>query len=287
MTRFSGYSICSLRGALRVTIARYVFFPVLLLLGCFCWGMAQNPAQPPSRSLPQAPPQASATKDLPPDEIIRQFSSKETEFYEAWMGYSYHQTAQVQVLSVNGMPKQEKMTIISNIVFSDDGRRDVQIVRRAGDLRSVIFTNDDEEVINNLQPFALTSKELPLYDLSYQGRERIDEIGCYVFSVKPKSIKPGRFYFEGKIWVDDRDLQIVRTVGKPVPQKKNTQFPDFETIRQMIDNKYWFPVWTHAESDLHFQRDTVRIEETITYEDYKQFGSKTKIQFETKPPELR
>jgi len=193
------------------------------------------------------------------------------------MQYTYHQTADIRVLAVNGSPRNEAMKIISNIVFTDDGRRDVQIVRRAGDLHSVIFTMDDEEVINNLQPFALTEKELPEYDLSYLGKEKVDELSCYVFSVKPKSIKTGKFYFEGKIWVDDRDLQIVRTVGKPVPQKKNTQFPAFETIRQMIDNKYWFPVWTHADSELHFQRDNVHIEETISYEDYKRFASKVNI----------
>jgi hypothetical protein len=145
----------------------------------------------------------------------------------------------------------------------------------------VVYTPEDEEVINNLQPFALTEKELPLYNLTYQGKEKVDELDCYVFSVSPKSIKGKKMYFEGKIWVDDRDLQIVRTVGKPVPQKKNgNQFPDFETIRQMIDKQYWFPVWTHADSRLHFEGDTVRIEETITYEDYKRFASKTSIQFE-------
>ncbi len=234
---------------------------------------AEPAAQQPSKSIP------TGDRNLSPDEIIRAFSAKETEFYEAWMQYAYRQSADVRVLSVNGSPRQEVMTIISNIVFNDDGRRDVQIIRRAGDLHSVIFTNDDEEVINNLQPFALTEKELPLYDLKFEGKEKVDELSCYVFSVKPKAIKSGRFYFEGKIDVDDRDLQIVRTVGRPVPQKKNTQFPAFETIRQMIDNQYWFPVWTHADSELHFQRDNVHIEETITYADYKRFGSKTNIKF--------
>ena len=233
---------------------------------------------------PDASAQVGAKKELTPDEIIKEFSTKETEFYEAWKEYTYHQVAEVQVLSVNGMPKDEKMTIISDIVFRDDGTREVRVTRRAGDLHSVIFTLQDEEVINNLQPFALTDKELPLYDLSYVGKDRVDELTCYVFSVKPKSIKGGRMYFEGKIWVDDRDLQIVRTIGKPVPQKKNTQFPDFETVRQYIDNKYWFPVWTHAESDLRFDKDTVRIEETISYEKYKRFGSKATIQFGVPKP---
>ncbi len=221
-------------------------------------------------------------KDLSPDEIIRAFSAKETEFYEAWMEYTYHQKADLRVLSVNGTPKKEEMVTTSDIVFKDDGTRDIQITRRAGDLRSVVYTPEDEEVINNLQPFALTEKELPQYDLTYIGKEKVDELNCYVFSVKPKTLKSGKMYFEGKIYVDDGDLQIVRTVGKPVPQKKNNQFPDFETIRQMVDGKYWFPVWTHAESRLHFDRDTVHIDETITYSDYKHFASSTKIQYGVK-----
>ena len=224
---------------------------------------------------------AAPAKDLAPEEIIRKFSAKETEFYEAWMEYTYHQTAEVRVLSVNGIPKREMMTTISDVVFKDDGTREVAVRRRAGDLRSVVYTMEDEDVINNLQPFALTEKELPLYNLSYQGKQRVDELNCYVFSVTPKNLKGNRLFFEGKIWVDDQDLQIVRTVGKPVPQKKNNLFPDFETIRQMIDNKYWFPVWTHAESDLHFSSDVIRIAETITYEDYKRFASKATIKFDT------
>jgi hypothetical protein len=269
-----------------VKCANCLVLHAFLFLGSL--GLAQTPPQPqpPVRSQPpadQQPPTAEK-KNLTPEEIIKQFSTKESEFYGAWKEYTYHQTAEVRVVSVNGVPKREKMTIISDIVFKDDGTREVRVVRRAGDLRSVIFTREDEEIIDNLQPFALTDKELPLYNLNYEGREKVDELTCYVFSVKPKTIKSGRFYFEGKIWVDDQDLQIVRTMGKPVPQKKNTQFPAFETIRQTIDGKYWFPVWTHSDSELHFQTDNVRIEETITYEDYKRFGSKATIQFESTKP---
>ncbi len=240
---------------------------------------AQSPAQ--TEPEKQAKPQVSASpgKTLAPEEIIRAFAAKETEFYEAWMQYTYHQSADLRVLSVNGVPKKEEMVTISDVVFKDDGTRDILVVRRAGGLRSVVYTPQDEEVINNLQPFALTEKELPEYDLTYEGKEKVDELNCHVFSVKPKAIKKGKMYFEGRIWVDDEDLQVVRTLGRPVPQKKDNQFPQFETIRQMIDNKYWFPVWTHAESELHFQTDTVHIDETITYSDYKRFASDTKIQY--------
>ena len=128
-----------------------------------------------------------------------------------------------------------------------------------------------------MHPFALTAKEIPLYILKYQGKEKIDELNCHVFSVKPKKINKGKMYFEGKIYVDDQDLQIVKTVGKAVPQTAQNQFPEFETIRQMVDGKYWFPVWTHADSRLYFPGNTVRIEETITYDDYKMFSTKTRI----------
>jgi hypothetical protein len=83
-------------------------------------------------------------------------------------------------------------------------------------------------------------------------------------------------YFEGKIWVDDQDLQIVRTVGKAVPQSKANQFPEFETIRQLIDGKYWFPMWMHADSRMRYPESTIRIEETITYAKYEDTRTPTK-----------
>jgi hypothetical protein len=223
-------------------------------------------------------------KELTPEEIIRKFSAKETEFYEAWKQYYYYQTAEFQVLAVDGQPIHEKMTTITEVVFNDNGTRDIKVLRRAGGIFSVVLTPEDEEVVNNLQPFAFTEKELPQYDLTFEGKEKVDELTCYVFSVAPKTIQKGKMYFQGKIWVDDQDLQIVRTFGKPVPQTKKEQYPKFETIRQIIDKKYWFPVWTHGESTLHFgdkgDRKDVRIEQTVTYERYKRFDTDTKIHYE-------
>jgi hypothetical protein len=225
-----------------------------------------------------------AGKDLTPEQIIQKFAEKETEFYEAWMQYTYTQTASIRILSVDGASQKEGMTIISEVIFKDDGTREVRPIRRSGRLRSVLFTEEDKEIIDNINPFALTMKELPLYKLKYEGKEKVDELECYVFSVKPKDTKRGRFYFEGKIWVDDLDLQVVRTVGKAVPQSRENQFPEFETIRQMIDGKYWFPAWTHADSKLRFPGQTVRVEETITYDNYKKFTSKATILFGSPNP---
>jgi hypothetical protein len=219
-------------------------------------------------------------KDPAPEEIIRKFAAKETELYEAWKQYTYRQTAEVRILAVDGVPINEKMTTISDIVFNDNGTRDIKVLRRAGGIFSLQYTQEDEAVINNLQPFALTEKELPQYDLTYEGKAKVDELTCYVFSVAPQTPQKKKMYFQGKIWVDDQDLQIVRTFGKPVIPSSKEQHPKFETIRQMIDKKYWFPVWTHGESTLHFEdHRTARMEQTITYENYKRFGSDIKIQY--------
>jgi hypothetical protein len=228
----------------------------------------------------QSKNKAGAKNDAQAEEIIKKFTEKETEFYEAWKQYTYTQNTAVKILSVNGEPiKNESLSITSEVVFDDDGEREIKVVRERGRLKNVRFTDDDRQIINNMNPFALTADELPLYKLKYMGKEKVDELDCFVFSVQPKSIRQNHLYFDGKIWVDDRDYQVVRTVGKPVPQTGETQFPEFETLRQIVDNKYWFPVWTHANSVLHFSDKDVKIEETITYEDYKKFGTSTKIEF--------
>ena len=221
----------------------------------------------------QKPDQKPAQKNLQPDEIIKAFTAKESEFYNAWINYYYRQVASIKVLSVDGAPANEAMTLVFDVVFLDDGTREVKLTERTGRLRSVMWTPDDQDVITNYQPFALTTKDLPDYNLNYEGKERVDELDTYVFSVRPRTTKNGKFYFQGKIWVDDADLQIVRTVGKVVPQTQDSQFPEFETLRQLVDKKYWFPVWSHANSVLDFRNNRVRIEETITYEGFKQFKS--------------
>ncbi|MBI4464335.1 MAG: hypothetical protein HY647_06480, partial [Acidobacteria bacterium] len=128
---------------------------------------------------------------------------------------------------------------------------------------------------------------------SYLGPQRVDELDTYVFAVKPRTMEAGQRYFEGQIWVDERDYQIVKTYGKAVPdiRKKGQEnlFPRFETIRQQVDGKYWFPVWTGADDTLHFSTGSVRIRMLVRYENYKQFRSTIKVTYGDevdKPPSL-
>ena len=149
-------------------------------------------------------------------------------------------------------------------------------------LRNIQLTPEDEQDLRHVQPFVLTTGEIGEYDIRYLGKQNADEIPCYVFAVKPKKMVQGKRYFEGQIWVDDRDLQIVKTYGKGVGLLKkgsDNQFPKFETYREQVDGKYWFPTYTTANDTLHFQSGPQRIKMTVKYEDYKRFEGRSTIQF--------
>ncbi len=243
---------------------------------------------------------AADNKDVNPEEIIQKFAAKEAEFSQARNNYTYRQSVKIQELDSGGNPTAGKWEEVSDIIFSPEGRRGEKVVYApVATLQRIQLTPEDVADLRNVQPFVLTTTEIPEYNIAFLGKEKVDEIGCYSFSVKPKSLKPGKRYFEGQIWVDDRDLQIVKTYGKGVGElkagsSKNQAFPKFETYREQIDGKYWFPTYTHADDTLRFKNgDNVRIRMTVKYQDYKRYEGRSTIKYgdivdeTTKPPEKK
>jgi outer membrane lipoprotein-sorting protein len=194
---------------------------------------------------------SSLAADLAPAEIIRRFASRESEFKQARQAYTYRTRMIVQILDGRGNVAEERRMLIETY-FTGEGKREQRTLEDEGRLQSVMMTQEDIDDAANIQPFVLTAEDLPAYNVEYLGKEKADELDTYAFSIKPKHIDKGKRYFEGKIWVDDRDLQIVKSDGRAVPQTRDNKFPRFETIRQVIDKKYWFPVWTMADEQLTF-----------------------------------
>jgi hypothetical protein len=228
-----------------------------------------------------------------PDEIIQKFAAKEAEFAQARNNYTYTQHVKMEELDASGNPSGGKWEEITDIIFTPDGKRSERVkYAPVQTLRNIILTPEDVQDLRNVQPFVLTTPEIPEYDIKYLGREKVDEIGCYAFSVKPKKLVQGKRYFEGQIWVDDRDLQIVKTYGKGVgviKKSSDNQFPKFETYREQVDGKYWFPTYTHADDTLHFKSgENVHIRMTVKYQDYKKYEGKSTIRYgdvvDEKPP---
>jgi hypothetical protein len=228
------------------------------------------------------------------EDIIAKFAAKEADFQRARSNYTYRQTARVQELDEGGTPVG-KWEMVSDIIFTPEGKRTEKVVRAPmATLRNLQLDPGDIQDLRDVQPFVLTTEQLPKYFVRYIGREQVDEIGCYVFAVKPKKLESGQRYFEGQVWVDDRDLQIVKTFGRGVGLLRkgaDNQYPKFETYREQIDGKYWFPTYTIANDTLQFQTGPQKIKMMVKYEDYKQFKSDITIKYgdevkdETKKPE--
>jgi hypothetical protein len=221
------------------------------------------------------------------DEIVQKFAAKEKQFKTAREQYTYRQSVTVQTLdgdTVDGEYKQ-----VDDILFDDKGKRlDEVVFAPQSTLQRIQMTREDFDDINRRMPFVLTSDEIPDYQILYAGKQKEDELGTYVFDIAPKQIDKNKRYFQGRIWVDDHDFQIVKTYGKNVPdigvgKKRGGQenlFPNFTTWRQQIDNKYWFPVYTKVDDELHFSSGDVHVRQVVKYSNYKRFGSNVKITYE-------
>jgi hypothetical protein len=238
----------------------------------------QSAAQPADAG-PMTKPAASGIRKDPPaqpvDQIIQTFAQHEAEFKQERDNFTYTQDFVIQTIGPGDEPDGEyRMT--TDITYTQDGKRNENITYAPPPtLERISLSEQDLDDIRNVQPFVLTTAELPKYDVSYVGREKVDEIGTYVFDVAPKKIEKNQRYFQGRIWVDDRDLEIVKTDGKAVPDihkgDNENIFPRFVTYRENIEGHYWFPTYTRSDDTLHFQSGPVRIRMSVRYKDYKRF----------------
>jgi hypothetical protein len=261
------------------TRSSFLLFAAILLLAGI--GLAQ-----------EGPLNTDQPQGVTPQQIIDKFAAKEKEFKAARDLYTFRQDVKVQTLDGHTVKGEYHETF--DVTYDDQRRRLEQVVFAPQstldqDENGIQMSPEDLQDIRHLLPFVLTSEEIPEYDILYVGQQQEDELHCYVFDIAPKKIENKKRYFQGRIWVDDKDLQIVKTSGKTVPdiRKKNNEnlFPKFTTWREQVDGRYWFPAYTLADDTLHFKLNDVHIREIIKYTDYKRFGTQTTITYEGKEVE--
>src|SRR6266446_699519 len=207
------------------------------------------------------------------DAIVRAFTAKETHFRQALNTYAFKRDALVQTIGMGGQVTGEYHRV-SYFTFNDQGERFEKInFFPMPTLTEINITAQDLEDLGGVNPFALEASKLNAYTFKYVGKEKIDELDLYVFDVgprvapDPKKIKDR--YFQGRIWVDTQDLQIVKARGKGVPEDKNNKYPTFETYREQIDGKYWFPTYSYADDELTFGNgNVVRMRLLVKYTDF-------------------
>ena len=224
---------------------------------------------------------------VPPEQIIKQFAAKESEFQQALNHYTYQRTAKVETIDDDNKVDGQYYEV-DDVVFDPSGARTEKVVfAPQNTLTRVLMSPSDLQDIQRGYPFVLTAEDIGQYDVKYVGKQHVDEIDCYVFDVSPKVIEKKKRYLLGRIWVDTTDLQIVVTNGRMVPDdtRKGSEdlHPPFMTWRAQVDGHYWFPVYTKGEGILSFAgghgylAQDVHIRDTVKYSKYQRFGSTTKI----------
>lgn len=224
---------------------------------------------------------------IKPEEIIKRFAAKESEFNKALNNYTYRRTVKLQEYDEDEKVDGEYFEV-DDVMFDSTSRRTEHVVLAPTiSLKQISMSPSDLQDIQHNLSLLLTTEEISNYDIKYVGKQAVDEIDCYVFDVAPKNIDKKKRYLLGRVWVDAEAMQIVVTNGRIVPDdtRKGHEdlHPPFMTWRQQVDGHYWFPVYTIGEGVLHFaggngyMAQDVHIRQTIKYSDYKQFHADVKI----------
>jgi hypothetical protein len=220
---------------------------------------------------PEPPP-------VPPEEIIRRFAAKEDEMLRASLGYGFQKSVRLEEIGPDGKPAGQ-VEIVTQQFFGPDGKRYEKTVRRAKPtLHFLQVERGDSDLIVSTPLFPLTTSQLPKYEITFQGKQPLDELSTYIFAVKPRALDRAHAYFSGVVWVDEQDLVIVKTIGKWVTETGDVTssalpFAVFETYRQQVGKNLWFPAYSRSDETIPQDKTTLPIRIIIRWTDYTPAGS--------------
>ncbi len=215
------------------------------------------------------------------DRIIKKFTQNEGLFRQALNVYAFNRYATVSTVGMGGQITGTYRRD-SFLTFSDSGQRFERILLApVSTLTEIEISATDIENLGGIDPFAIEPKVVDQYKFTYLGKEKIDELSLHVFDVAPKVMpdpKKGEGkYFQGRVWVDDEDLMIVKSKGKAVPEDKE-RFATIETFRENVDGKYWFPSYSTSDDELVFKSgQAVKMRIRVRYKDYRVGRTDVKI----------
>ena len=228
-----------------------------------------------STKFPAPPPAAKPDPPtLPPDEIIRRFAAKEDEMVRAIKGYTFQKDVRVQEIGPANKPAGQ-IDIVTQLRITPDGRMfEKPVSRQPSTLHYLDLQRGDSEILVPAPMFPLTTAMLPKYEITYGGKQPLDELTAYYFTIKPRALERARAYFSGVVWVDVQDLVIVKTIGKWVKETGDVTAADapftvFETYRQQVGKNLWFPSYSRSDETLESGDVHVPVRIIVKYSDFK------------------
>jgi len=285
-----------LRSLTLCTLLATIFFVAFAALGAplFAQEAPQGPIAPPpehhvtrigNEPTPPAPP------SLPEAEIISRFAHKEDEYLQTRLRFTYRKTVRIQEFGLDGKPSGEYVLVLEPARDADGKVYEKVAQRPESTLQHFYLRSEDLDGLQRAPAFPLTTAQLPKYNLKYLGKELVDEVNCYIFQVKPKNIERQKAYFDGIVWVDAKYIEVVKTYGRwmtdlgPMRAIAELPFSLFETYRENVEGKYWFPNYSRSDDTMDLktgQRVPVRI--TIKWTDFKPLPVSPQAAAPAKPP---
>jgi hypothetical protein len=238
----------------------------------------QGPLAPPpehhvtrvgNETAPEAPP------SLPEAEIIKRFSQKEDEYILSRTHYTYRKTIRILEFGTDGQPAGEFVLVTQPGRDVDEKPVEKVVEKPHSTLQHLFLRSEDLEGLQRIPAFPLTSGQLAKYELKYLGKEQVDEIDCYIFQAKPRGVERIKAYFDGIVWVDAKYLEVVKTYGKWVTDLGELRpvvdlpFSLFETYRENIDGKYWFPSYSRSDGTLNLKGLELPVRLVIKWTEFK------------------
>jgi len=263
---------------IRINAGRLIVAAAAMVIALGCVGSAraqedgQGPMAPPPKyevkRIPSVP--HPGPPPIPQEEIIRKFAAAEDAARKVYDTYDFMQTIRIEELSTPG----GKFTVTGEEYTRPDGQRMWRVVKQPeSDLKLTHYSFEDVRTITTLPVFFLTSEEIAKYDFLYAGQQKLDELNCYVFQVKPRQLSRSQRLFQGVIFVDDHDLAIVETYGKFVTELidegAKLPFDLFETYRENFQDKYWLPTYTTSDDYLSADGDEFQLKLVIRSSQFK------------------
>jgi len=220
-------------------------------------------------------PEPPAPPSLPESEIIKRFSQKEDEYLARRAHFYYKKTIRVEEFGPDGQPSGQYVLVLEPARDADGKFYERVVQRPESTMHHFYFRSEDLEGLQRIPAFPLTTAQLANYNLKYLGKEQVDEVDCYIFQVKPKVVQRQKAFFDGVVWVDAKYLEVVKTYGQwmtdlgPMHMVADLPFSLFETYRENVAGKYWFPNYSRSDdtADVKGQQIPVRI--VIKWTDFK------------------
>lgn len=254
------------------------FAAALVMMGALVAGAAaQTDCADGNGILDMTPP-----KGMTAEELIQKFAAEEAKVKEARTHYTY--TQDVMVRTLDGEKVDGQFHEIATVSYDSKGKRSENVTfAEQSTLRGISLSQQDMEDIRVFMQWMLPTEEVPQYKLTYAGQQHVDDLDTYVFHVEAKKEEKNKRYFLGRIWVDNRDFQIVKLCGKSVPEvihvKKGQSMdirPMFVGYRKFVDGM-WFPAYARVDDTLHFQVQAVHVREIVKFTGYKRAGAATAV----------